>query len=62
MKTTRRSFAKVLGAVALVPSAELIFPLPGGSKEQRESVERLRAVALKNGDEPDFTFSALAKR
>jgi len=62
MKTSRRSFAKILGAVALVPTAELVFPPPGGSKEQGESVEKLRAVKLKNGDEPDFTFQALAKR
>jgi len=88
MKTTRRQFAKGVGAVAAlavtsVPAeaknadaeAELVKAEFGQHlnademakirKDFAESApqfEKLRAVKLTNGDEPDWTFSALAKR
>ena len=82
MKTTRRNFAKVMGATLLIaPALEAAVnpedPLHEFAqflskeeierihKDQAESapfLQKLRDVKLKNGDEPDFTFVALAKR
>ena len=59
MKTTRRDFAFMVGAAIAAAKTEL----PAAKDKRRdEAVEKLRAVKLANGDEPDFTFSALAKR
>ncbi len=88
MKTTRRQFAKSMGAAAalIAPVAHAeTKPSDAGaalvnaefgqhlSAEELEKIrkdfadsapllEKFRAVKLANGDEPDWTFSALAKR
>ena len=88
MKSTRRDFAKLLGAaVALFgtsaraaetapnPYAEMVRTEFGAHltaddvekirKDFADSapfLQKFRDVKLKNSDEPDFTFSVLAKR
>lgn len=59
MKTTRRDFAFMVSAAIAAAKAQL----PATKDNHRdEAQQKLRAVKLANGDEPDFTFSALAKR
>ncbi|HJW92332.1 MAG TPA: hypothetical protein VJ901_01820 [Thermoanaerobaculia bacterium] len=82
MKTTRRNFAKVMGAALVVAPAVQAAIDPSDplhdfekylSKDELDRIhkdvaesapflQKFREVRLKNGDEPDFTFNALAKR
>ncbi len=88
MKTTRRQFARSVGAAAVLIapltladskspdaeaglvkaefgqylSAEELEKIRKDLAESAPLLETFRAVKLANGDEPDWTFSAMAKR
>jgi hypothetical protein len=87
MKTSRRSFAKVLSAAAALIAVDVHADTPPPAQAElvraefgqflgADELERIRKdfadsapflqkfrdVKLKNSDEPDFTFEALAKR